>query len=263
MPEDNQNMETDESLEELKVEDTTNKDKTSEKTFTQEEVNRVISQEKARLERKYRKEEESKLNKSKQLERVLRAGLSLSEEDDVLSKVKDFYKEQGIDIPDNKSVNKKDAEILGIADAQEIIDTFDDVEIEARANELANKQSKGKTSVRENAEFFKLGEYLTSKLKEKELETNGIDVSILKDAGFEEFANKFNSSMKVSEIYELWEKVNNNVPKKPVSTGSSKSTVPNNQIKEYYSPDDVDKLSSKELDNPTIFKRVRESMKHW
>ena len=146
MPEDNQNMGTEETLEGLEVKDTANEEVKPEKTFTQEELDRVVSQEKARFERKYRKEEESKLSKFKKLENVLRAGLSLSDEDDVLSKVEDFYKEQGIDIPDNKSVNKKDAEILGIADAQEVIDTFDDTEIEARANELADKQSRGKTS---------------------------------------------------------------------------------------------------------------------
>ena len=50
---------------------------------------------------------------------------------------------------------------------------------------------------------------------------------------------------------------------KPASTGSTQSTVPNNKDKEYYSPEEVDKLSSKDLDNPKIFKRVRESMKHW
>ncbi len=266
MPEKNQNMETDETLKELVVQDTSSQEEVAsekQKTFTQEDLDRVVSQEKARLERKYRKEEESKLNRSKQLESVLRAGLDLSEDDDVLSKVKDFYKEQGIVLPDNKSMNQKDAEILGQADAKEMIDTFDEVEIEARANELAEKRSKGKTSAREEAEFFKLGEYLTSKLKEKELETSGIDTSILQDKEFMEFANKFNSNMKLTEIYGLWQKVKENIPKKPVSTGSSKSTVPDSQIKEYYTPDEVDRLSSKELDNPTIFKRVRESMKRW
>lgn len=262
MPEDNQNMKDDETLEELEGKDTNNEEVKPEKTFTQEEVDRVVSQEKARLERKYRKEEESKLNRSKQLESILRAGLDLNEDDDILSKVKDFYKQQGINIPDNKSVNKKDAEILGIADAQEIIETFDDIEIEARANELAEKQSKGKTSARENAEFFKLGEYLTKKLKEKELETSGIDVSILQDRGFKEFANKFNSNMKVSEIYELWEKVNGNVPKKPVSTGSSKSTVPDNRIKEFYTSEEVDKLGDK-LNDPNVLVRAIKSMKRW
>ena len=267
MPEDKQNMGTDGALEALEVKDTITSNKEEEakpeRTFTQEEVDRVVSQEKARAERKYRKEEESKLSKFRKLESVLRAGLSLSDEDDVLSKVEDFYKEQGIDIPDNKGVNKKDAEVLGIADAKDIIDTFDFAEIEARANELADKQSRGKTSAREDAEFFRLGEYLTGKLKEKELETSGIDVGILEDKGFQGFASKFNRDMKISEIYELWEKVNSNMPRKPVSTGSTKSTVPDGQVKEYYTPDEVDKLSSRDLDNPIIFKRVRESMKRW
>ncbi len=263
MPNDIENVEKDEALEGLGVEDTSNQEEgTSKKTFTQEDLDRVVSQEKARLERKYRKEEESKLSRSKQLESVLRAGLSLSEEDDVLSKVEDFYKEQGVDIPDVEGVNKKDAEILGIADAQEMIDTFDDTEIEARANELAQRQRIGKTSARENAEFFKLGEYLTSKLKEKELETSGIDVSILQDEGFKDFASKFNSSMKMSEIYDLWERVKENAPKKPVSTGSSKSTVPDNQIKEYYTSEEVDKLGDK-LDDPNILARAIKSMKRW
>lgn len=69
--------------------------------------------------------------------------------------------------------------------------------------------------------------------------------------------------MKMSEIYEMWEKINGETPSKPASTGSSKSTTPDNQIKEYYTPEEVDKLSSKDLDNPTILKRVRNSMKRW
>lgn len=178
MPGEKQNMGiADEENEELEVKDTTNtqkEDNSSEKTFTQEElqeeVSRVVSKEKARLERKHRKEQESNQNRFNQLESVLRAGLGLSEDDDVLSKVTDFYKEQGVNVPENKgNVNKKDAEILGKYDAQEIINILDDVEIEARANELAAKQKQGKTSAREDAEFFKLGEYLTSKLDEKEL----------------------------------------------------------------------------------------------
>lgn len=275
MPDNEQNMEkTDEEVnevEELEIKDTTNtskEDNSSEKTFTQkelqEEVSRVVSREKARLERKHRKEQESNQNKSRQLETVLRAGLGLSNEDDVLSKVTEFYKEQGVNIPETKSnINKKDAEILGKSDAKELIDVADDLEIEARANELAVKQKQGKTSAREDAEFFKLGEYLTSKLDEKELKANGIDTSILKDKEFKDFASKFNRNMKISEIYEMWEKVNGDAPKKPASTGSSKSTTPDNQIKEYYTSEEVDKLSSKDLDNPTILKRVRESMKRW
>lgn len=262
MPQDNENMETDELLEVADTTDVSEEKEESVKTYTQEEVNRVVSQEKARLERKYHKSQESKLRRAKELEDTIRAGLDLTDDDDVLSKVKDFYKEQGIDIPDSTSIDNRDAEILGKADAREIIDTCDDDEIEARANELAIKQKQGKCSARENAEFFKLGEYLTNKLEEKELKANGKDVEILQNKEFKQFAKRFNRDTKISEIYDLWEKVSSNKPKKPASTGSLKSTVPNNGVKEYYTPEEVDKLD-KELDDPNIWQRVRNSMKHW
>lgn len=237
-----------------------------EKTYTQADIDKIVSQKTAKLERKYRKEEESRLSKSKQLEDTLRAGLGLTDDDDVLSKVKDFYKEQGIDIPDINTENNRDAEILGKADANEIIDMYDDKDIEARANELAVKQKRGKTTARENAEFFRLGEYLTAKLEEKELKDSGVDTSILQDKDFKAFANNFKTGTKISDVYKMWKKMNgeeDKTPKKPASTGSSQSTVPDNKDKEYYTPEEVDKLSSKDLDNPTIFKRVRESMKRW
>nr|DAD98153.1 MAG TPA: hypothetical protein [Myoviridae sp. cthRr4] len=237
-----------------------------EKTYTQADIDKIVSQKTAKLERKYRKEEESRLSKSKQLEDTLRAGLGLTDDDDVLSKVRDFYKEQGIDIPEINTENNRDAEILGKADANEIIDMYDDKDIEARANELAVKQKRGKTTARENAEFFRLGEYLTNKLEEKELKENGVDTSILQDKDFKDFANNFKTGTKISYVYKMWKKMNekeDKTPTKPVSTGSSQSTVPDNKEKEYYTPEEVDKLSSKDLDNPTIWKRVRESMKRW
>lgn len=237
-----------------------------EKTYTQADIDKIVSQKTAKLERKYRKEEESRLSKSKQLEDTLRAGLGLTDDDDVLSKVRDFYKEQGIDIPEINTENNRDAEILGKADANEIIDMYDDKDIEARANELAVKQKRGKTTARENAEFFRLGEYLTSKLEEKELKDSGVDTSILQDKDFKAFANNFKTGTKISDVYKMWKKMNgeeDKTPKKPASTGSSQSTVPDNKDKEYYTPEEVDKLSSKDLDNPTIWKRVRESMKRW
>lgn len=237
-----------------------------EKTYTQADIDKIVSQKTAKLERKYRKEEESRLSKSKQLEDTLRAGLGLTDDDDVLSKVRDFYKEQGIDIPEVSTENNRDAEILGKADANEIIDMYDDKDIEARANELAVKQKRGKTTARENAEFFRLGEYLTSKLEEKELKESGVDTSILQDKEFKDFANNFKTGTKISDVYKMWKKMNgeeDKTPRKPTSTGSSQSTVPDNKDKEYYTPEEVDKLSSKDLDNPTIWKRVRESMKRW
>ncbi len=271
MPGENEDMNLEEEVlvnheDTSKDADNTQEPKKEEKTYTQEDIDKIVSQTKAKVERKYRKEEASKLSKSKQLEETIRAGLGLTDEDDVLSKVRDFYKEQGVDIPEFDTENNRDAEILGKADANEIIEMYEDKDIEARANELAVKQKRGKTTARENAEFFRLGEYLTSKLEEKELKESGVDTSILQDKDFKAFANNFKTGTKISDVYKMWKKMNgeeDKTPKKPASTGSSQSTVPDNKEKEFYTPEEVDKLSSKDLDNPTIWKRVRESMKRW
>ena len=50
--------------------------------------------------------------------------------------------------------------------------------------------------------------------------------------------------------------------KKTASTGSVKDSGASD-LKDYYSPDDVDKLSDKDLDNPEIMERVRKSMTKW
>lgn len=274
MPGENEDMNLEEEVlvnhedtsKDVKDADNTQEPKKEEKTYTQEDIDKIVSQTKAKVERKYRKEEASKLSKSKQLEETIRAGLGLTDEDDVLSKVRDFYKEQGVDIPEFDTENNRDAEILGKADANEVIEMYEDKDIEARANELAVKQKRGKTTARENAEFFRLGEYLTSKLEEKELKESGVDTSILQDKDFKAFANNFKTGTKISDVYKMWKKMNgeeDKTPKKPASTGSSQSTVPDNKEKEFYTPEEVDKLSSKDLDNPTIWKRVRESMKRW
>lgn len=273
MPGENEDMNLEEEVlvnhedtsKDVKDDDNTQEPKKEEKTYTQKDIDEIVSQTKAKVARRYRKEEASKLSKSKQLENTIRAGLGLTDDDDVLSKVRDFYREQGIDIPDISTENNRDEEKLGKADADEYIDMYDDKEIEERAEELAIKQKKGKTTARENAEFFRLGEYLTAKLEEKELKESGIDTNILHDKEFKAFADKFKTGTKISDVYKMWEKLNGETeekPKKPASTGSSQSTVPDSKIKERYTSEEIDKLTSKDLDNPTIFKRVMESLKH-
>ena len=273
MPGENEDMNLEEEVlvnhedtsKDVKDDDNTQEPKKEEKTYTQKDIDEIVSQTKAKVARRYRKEEASKLSKSKQLENTIRAGLGLTDDDDVLSKVRDFYREQGIDIPDISTENNRDEEKLGKADADEYIDMYDDKEIEERAEELAIKQKKGKTTARENAEFFRLGEYLTAKLEEKELKESGIDTNILHDKEFKAFADKFKTGTKISDVYKMWEKLNGETeekPKKPASPGSSQSTVPDSKIKERYTSEEIDKLTSKDLDNPTIFKRVMESLKH-
>lgn len=232
-------------------------------TLTQDDLDRVVAQEKARLERKYKKDLAKNEEKTKKLEKTIRAGLGISDDEDVLAKLEDFYKEQGISIPNFEVTDEHDAEILGKSDADEFIQASDEKEIKERANELAYKQKKNKTTARENAEFYALGSYLKQKMREKELKESGIDSDILKDEKFKQFAKKFNSDIKLSEIFNVWAKMNGEKPQKPASTGSVRSTRSSKQEKEFYTPDEVDQLTSKDLDDPTIFARVRKSMTLW
>ena len=72
-----------------------------------------------------------------------------------------------------------------------------------------------------------------------------------------------NSNMPISEIYDLYSKLNHKEVTKPASTGSIKSSVGESKVKTYYTSEEVDKLTSKDLDNPTVFKYVMASMKKW
>ena len=85
----------------------------------------------------------------------------------------------------------------------------------------------------------------------------------LNNKEFKEFSKKFNSDTSITDIYDLYEKLNHKEVEKPASTGSIKSTVGESKVKKYYTSEEVDKLTSKDLDNPTIFKNVMASMKKW
>lgn len=270
---DTENMEVENVDEEinqegLEINDTTIEEQQEEpKMFSQEEVDNIVKERIGRIERQSRRksaEKDRKLERYEQLENTLRKGLELNEEDDVFEKIDTFYKEQGVDIPKYEPTsNKRDAERLGELDAQDLISSAEFDEIQSRANELASLKQKGKISNREEAEFMKLGNYLSNELKMKELKNRGVDEKILENKDFKEFSKKFNSDTPITDIYDLYSKLNHKEAEKPVSTGSVKSSVGASKVKTYYTSDEVDKLTSKDLDNPTIFKNVMASMKKW
>lgn len=238
-----------------------------EKLFTQEELDEKIKERVGRTERNSKRklaEKDKEIDRYKQLERTLRAGLGANENDDIFESVNNFYKEQGVNIPQYEpAINNRDAERLGEYDAKDLIESAEFDEIQERANVLASLKQKGKISNREEAEFIKLGQYLTNELKVKELKEKGADEKIFESKEFKEFSKKFNSDTQSTEIYDLYLKLNHKEVEKPESTGSIKSTVGNSKVKEFYTSEEVDKLSSKDLDNPTVFKNVMASMKKW
>jgi hypothetical protein len=61
----------------------------------------------------------------------------------------------------------------------------------------------------------------------------------------------------------MYNKMTGNIKEMPASPGSAKTVTPVNQVKDYISPDDFDKLSDEQLNDPTVMAIVEKSMKSW
>ena len=61
----------------------------------------------------------------------------------------------------------------------------------------------------------------------------------------------------------MYKQVNGQVVQKPKSPGSAKSTTSIKQVKDYYSPEDFDKLTDEEINNPKIWEVIEKSRLQW
>ena len=224
----------------------------------EEKVKDRLARDRASQERKYNKE----LAKYKYLESVINAGLGVDNLDDAISKTSDFYKEQGINIPEFKdSYSERDEKILAKADAQDIIELGRD-EMKAEANRLSNIPL-DKMTVRERTIFDTLCEELTNLKDIDELKAKGYKTDILETKEFNEFRNQFNYKTPISKIYEMYNKINGQVVEQPASPGSAKTNTTNNEIKDFYTPDEVSQFNYEDLDNPKLMKAIEKSMQIW
>lgn len=224
----------------------------------EEKVKDRLARDRASQERKHNKE----LSKYKYLESVINAGLGVDNLDDAISKTSNFYKEQGINIPEFKdSYSERDEKVLAKADAQDIIELGRD-EMEAEANRLSNIPL-DKMTVRERTIFDTLCEELTNLKDIDELKAKGYKTDILETKEFNEFRNQFNYKTPISKIYEMYNKINGQVVEQPASPGSAKTNTTNNEIKDYYTPEEASQFSEEDLDNPKLMKAIEKSMQIW
>ena len=108
-----------------------NKDTAKEKMFTQEQVNKIV-QERVR---RAKNDDEAKY---RELQNVLNAGLGTNSVEESTEKLKQFYKEQGVNIPELPQYDERDVETLAKSDASRIIDCGYD-EIVDVVDQLASK----------------------------------------------------------------------------------------------------------------------------
>ena len=107
--------------------------------------------------------------------------------------------------------------------------------------------------------FNTLANELTHQKQVKELAKLGVRDDLLKDNQFKSFIDKFNSNTPIKDVYEMYTKLNQ--PTKPVveKIGSMKSMI-QDKVKDYYTEDEIRKLTDEELDDPKVWEAVRKSM---
>lgn len=206
----------------------------------EEKVEERLIRDRINRERKQNQE----LAKYRQLENIIKAGVGVDNIDEAISKSSEFYKEQGISIPEYKEMHsEREEKILAKADAELIID-LGMQEMEAEANRIANIPQ-DKRSVREQTMFNTLCERIVEQKQVNELKEKGIKTEILEDKGFKEFKNKFAFNTPISDIYEMYSKLNTKPVEKPASAGSAKNEV--GKATETFSAERINNMTPQEL----------------
>jgi hypothetical protein len=84
----------------------------------------------------------------------------------------------------------------------------------------------------------------------------GVTEDVYKSKDFSDFASKFNPTVSMSEIYEIYK---GKQPKKDIKPmGSMKQSQ--SEPKDYYTPEEIDRITMEDLDKPGVWEKVRRSM---
>jgi hypothetical protein len=242
------------------VEQTENVEQTTEesvvveqpKTFTQEELDAAIGKAKARerskIEKQYKREYGELLD-------VLEAGTGKRDVGELTGTLRGFYENNGVKINKKPEYAERDIQLLAKAEAAEFINAgYEDVvdEVERLAELGVDRMT-----AREKALFKVLAEHRQSMERTRELSSIGVTEDVYNSEGFKEFAAKFAPNTPIKDIYDIYSKTQ---PKKEYkSMGSMKQTTEKG-AKDYYSPDEIAKLTEDDLRDPKVWEAVRRSM---
>lgn len=235
------------------------------KTYTEEDLDRLVNErvneilpnkierEKRKIEKNYR----DKLSNYEETESILSAALKTQGITEINKQMRELYKEQGIDIPvyQKPKHSDEDEKVLGETDAIKIIKLGFD-EMQEEANRLADIGT-DKMSVREKALFGKLAAELTNQKNKKELAKIGVKEDILETKEFKNFSSQFNNNVPIQDIYNMYQKFNNKDVKKYDQIGSLKNNKEPIQ-KDFYSNEEIAKMSPEEIRKN--FDIIRKSM---
>lgn len=236
-------------------------EETVEETFTKEQVDEIVAKKVGRQKAKMRREFERELASYKEAEMVLNAGMGASNITEATQKMREFYADQGVDIPENLTpqYSEEDLKVLAANEAQKIIELGLDEVIE-EVDRLANKE---KMTPRESLLFNQLAKYRQTEIEKSELAKIGVKPEALNDSDFIEFQKNLNPNLSVKEQYEMFLKFKPKAKIEPI--GSMKGTKTEEAaVKDYYSYEEAMKFTREDLDkNPALVKALERSMQRW
>ena len=207
------------------------------------------------------KQYSDKLAKYEETDSILKAGLGTKDISESNQRMREFYKEQGIDIPaySKPKYSEEDEKILGKAEATKIIDLGFE-EMQEEANRLATI-GVDKMTPREKVIFNTLADELTHQKQVKELAELGVKEEILNNSEFKEFASQFTSKTPIKTVYEMYTVTHQSKPKIE-KIGSMKNNI-SKEEKDFYTPDEVNALTPEEWEKPGVWEKVMASQRKW
>jgi NADH dehydrogenase/NADH:ubiquinone oxidoreductase subunit G len=245
------------------VEQTENVEQTTEQTpvtFTQEDVDRMVKEKLdqvlpgkiARREARIRKEYDRKYG---DLEGVLKAGMGKDDVGEITEDLRNFYGSKKIKMPEKTNYTAQDIEVLAKADAAEIIrGGFDEVIEEA---DRLNAMGVENMTARDKAVFVALTNHIRDTETTRELSKLGVTEDEYNSKEFQDYKAMFRPDVPISKIYESYRSTK---PKKEYKSMGSMKQVPEQGVKDYYSPEEIAKLSEDDLRDPKVWEAVRKSM---
>lgn len=233
------------------VETPTTEEKVEQQEFTPEQQRKINEIIQSRVASTKRNEEK----KYRKLVNTIKAGMKADTDDvdEITSMARKLYKDNGIDIPDEPIYSEEDENILAEAEAQKIIELGYD----AIASETDNFSG---TSRRDKKVYDALMKKRHELENLKSLESIGVSKDEYSGREFQDFAKKFNQDTPYTEIYEMYSKLNK---KESSPIGSMKTIVKDDVIKEYYTPEEVDRLTDEQWADDRIYNAVMKSKEKW
>ena len=227
--------------------------------MTDEDIDNLVMKKVNRRMAKLEAQKEKELSVYKDTENVLKSTLGASDINEANKKLREYYENEGIKLPDvyQPGLTKKEIEVLAKAEAQEIIDDGYDAMLE-EANKLAQKKYVN-LSDKEKVIFNTLAEKLNYAKDRKELQKLGAKEELLNDEEFKKFRNQFNSNTPIKDVYDLYQKVHAKKPKAE-NPGSMRSSSQEGE-KTFISEAEYDKMTDEEIEKNMDL--IRKSMYKW